>query len=304
MHYNIIQCAYLRLRKSTNGGDVLIKVGINLLLWTDSIALEKDRPLMDKVLDMGFDGLEIPVHAGMTVEEAKKIGAYLAERNVPSSALTVFFPDSANPVSPDKTLRDGAVSAFRLYADCAKALGSNILVGPFPQGLGYFSGQRPTKQEWDWSVDTLKRCCDYAGGLGLDVAIEPLNRFEQYMLNTAEDGVRYVKEIGMDHVGLLLDTHHANIEELDVAEAFKSALPYTKHIHISENDRGIPGTGHACAKEVFDVIKQSGYSGWLTIEAFNEGAPSLQAPLHLWRTFAPSDDDLARQGLAYIKRMI
>jgi len=277
---------------------------MNLLLWTDSFTLEKDKPLMDRVMGMGFDGLEIPVHAGMTVEEAKKIGAYLAEGNIPSSALAVFFPDSANPVSPDKALREGAVEAFKLYVDCAKALGSNILGGPFPQGLGYFTGQRPTKQEWDWSVDTLKRCAEYAGKEGIAVGIEPLNRFEQYMLNTVEDGVRYVQEIDMAHVGLLIDTMHMNIEELDIAAAFTYALPYTNHIHVSENNRGIPGTGHACSKEVFDAIKASDYTGWLTIEAFNEGAPSLQGPLHLWRTFAPSDDELARQGLAYLKRMM
>jgi len=280
------------------------RVGMNLLLWTDSFTLEKDKPLMDKVIYMGFDGLEVPVHAGMTVEEASKIGEYLNERKIPSSALAVFFPDSANPVSPEKALRDGAVNAFKLYIDCAKALGSNILVGPYSQGLGYFTGERPTKEEWDRSVDTLKRCCEYAGKQGIEVAIEPLNRFELYLINTAETGIRYVKEIGMEHVGLLMDTHHANIEELNVAKAFKEALPYTKHIHISENDRGIPGTGHACGKDVFDVIKEGGYSGWLTIEAFNEGAPSLQGPLHLWRTFAPSDDELARQGLVYIRKMM
>ena len=282
----------------------MIRFGMNLLLWTDSFTLSKDKPLMDKVIDMGFDGLEIPVFAGMTVDQAKEIGAYLKERNVPSSALAIFSPDFANPVSPDKKLRDGAVEAFKLYVDCAKALGSNILVGPFSQGLGYFSGARPTKQEWDWSIDTAKRFCEYAGNQDIEVAIEPLNRFELYMLNTAEDGVRYIQDLDMEHVGLLMDTMHANIEELDIPEAFSLALPYTKHIHISENNRGIPGTGHACRKEVFDVIKEGNYSGWLTIEAFNEGAPSLQGPLHLWRTFAPSDDELARQGLAYMKSMM
>jgi len=282
----------------------MIRFGMNLLLWTDSFTLAKDRPLMDKVIDMGFDGLEIPVFAGMTIEQAKEIGAYLAERNIPSSALAIFTPDSANPVSPDKKLRDGAVEAFKLYIDCAKALGSDILVGPFSQGLGYFSGERPTKQEWEWSIDTAKRYCEYAGKQGIKVAIEPLNRFELFMLNTVEDGVRYVKDIGMEHVGLLFDTHHANVEELSISGALEYALPHTNHIHISENNRGIPGTGHACGKEVFDVIKNGNYSGWLTIEAFNEGAPSLQGPLHLWRTFAPSDDELARQGLAYMQSMM
>jgi len=285
-------------------GVIVIKFGMNLLLWTDSFTLEKDKALMDRVMDMGFDGLEIPVMAGMTVEEAKKMGAYLTERNIPSSALAAFFPDAANPVSPDKALRESAVEVFKLYVDCAKALGSDILVGPFPQGLGYFSGARPTKQEWDWSIDIMKRCSEYAGNQGISVAIEPLNRFEQYILNTVADGVRYVQEIGMEHVGLLIDTMHMNIEELDIGKAFTYALPYTNHIHISENNRGIPGTGHACGKEVFDAIKASDYSGWVTIEAFNEGAPSLQGPLHLWRAFAPSDDALAEQGLAHMKRMM
>ena len=138
----------------------------------------------------------------------------------------------------------------------------------------------------------------------MTLSIEPLNRFEQYMVNTAETAVEYIKEVGMDHVGLIMDTMHMNIEELDIAKAMEYAMPYVNHIHISENNRGIPGTGHACGKDVFDVINKSGYGGWLTIEAFNEGAPSMQGPLHLWRAFAPSDDDLAKQGLSYIRSMI
>lgn len=282
----------------------MLKIGMNLLLWTDSFTLEKDKQLMDKVIDMGFDGLEIPVHAGMTVEEAGKIGDYLAAKNVPVTTLSVFFPDSANPVSSDKSLRDGAVEAFKLFVDCTTAMGAKTLVGPFSQGLGYFSGKRPTKEDWNFSIDTLRRCCEYAGKHNVEVAVEPLNRFEQFLLNTAEDSVRYIKELDMENAGLLLDTMHMNIEELNVAEALKSAMPYVKHIHISENNRGIPGTGHACGKDVFDVILNSEYSGWLNIEAFNEGADSLQGPLHLWRAFAPSDDELAKQGLAYIRSMI
>ena len=282
----------------------MLKIGMNLLLWTDAFILEKDKPLMEKVMGMGFDGLEVPVFAGMTIEDAKRIGEYFGENNIPSSALAIFPPDKANPVSPDSSLREGAVETFKLYVDCAKALGSGVLVGPYSQGLSYFSGARPTKKEWALSIETVKRCCEYAGNQGVEVAIEPLNRFEHYLLNTTEDAIRYVKEIDMEHVGILMDTYHANIEELNVAKSFELAMPYTKHIHISENNRGIPGAGHACTKDVFDVIKKSGYKGWLTIEAFNEGAPSLQAALALWRSLAPSDDELAKQGLAYIKTMI
>ena len=104
----------------------------------------------------------------------------------------------------------------------------------------------------------------------------------------------------MNHV--IVDTMHANIEELDIAAAFKK--PFLYQACIFGEQRGIPGTGHACGKEVFDVFKNSDYDGYLTIEAFNLGAPSFVGALHLWRTFAPSDNDLAREGHDYIRRML
>lgn len=278
----------------------MYKLGMNLLLWTDSVRLSKDKDLIDKVIGMGFDGLEIPV-MDLSVDEARELGAYFKNLGVGCTTLSVL--GGSNPISPDKEERESAYKDMCHFVDCSEAMGSKMLSGPFDQQLGYFSGARPTEQEWEWSIDVMRKSCRYALDKGVDIGIEPLNRFEQYLLNTAEDGVRYIKQLDMPNAGLLLDTMHLNVEELDIAKAFELGLPYTKHIHISENNRGIPGTGHACTKEVFDAIKASSYDGWLTIEAFNEGAPSMQGPLHLWRTFAPSDDALAEQGLAYIKEM-
>ncbi len=278
----------------------MYKLGMNLLLWTDVVRLSKDKELIDKVLGMGFDGVEIPV-MDVSVEEAKELGDYVKSKGKECTTLSVL--GGSNPVSPDKSVREAAYKDMCHYIDCTVAMGSSVLSGPFDQQLGYFSGARPTEQEWEWSIEVMKKASQYALDKGVDIGIEPLNRFEQYLLNTAADGVEYIKQLDMPNAGLLLDTMHLNVEELDIAKAFELGLPYTKHIHISENNRGIPGTGHACTKEVFDAIKASDYDGWLTIEAFNEGAPSMQGPLHLWRTFAPSDDSLAQQGLAYMKKM-
>lgn len=282
----------------------MIKIGMNLLLWLDSFSLERDKALIEKIMDMGFDGVEIPVFAGMDLDEAKTLGEYLREKNIPCTSLSVINPSLGNSVSPDKAERKKMVDLVCRHIDYSVAIGAELLMGPLDQALGYFSGARMTEQEWKWSVDATREFGEYAAKKNLTVAIEPLNRFEQYILNTAEAGVRYIKEVNLKNVGLIMDTMHMNIEELDIAAALEYAMPYIVHIHISENDRGIPGTGHACGKEVFDVIKKSKYDGWLTIEAFNEGAPSMQGPLHLWRAFAPSDDELARQGLAYIRSMI
>ncbi len=282
----------------------MIKVGMNLLLWLDSFSLKKDQALVEKVMDMGFDGIEFPVFAGMDLDEAKRLGEYVKQKNIPCTTLSVIGPDFGNSVSPDKTEREKMVKLVKDHIDYSAAIGSELLMGPLTQALGYFSGARLTKQEWQWSIDACREFGEYAAKFDMPIAIEPLNRFEQFMLNTAEDSVKYVQEVNLKNVGLIMDTMHMNIEELNVAAALEYAMPYTIHIHISENNRGIPGTGHACGKDVFDVIKKTKYDGWLTIEAFNEGAPSMQGPLHLWRAFAPSDDALASQGLAYIRSMI
>lgn len=282
----------------------MIKVGMNLLLWLDSFSLKKDQALVEKVMEMGFDGIEFPVFAGMDLDEAKRLGEYVKEKNIPCTTLSVIAPTVGNSVSPDKAEREKMIKAVKDHIDYSVAIGSELLMGPLTQALGYFSGERRTKQEWQWSIDACREFGEYAAKFDLPIAIEPLNRFEQYMVNTAEDAVEYAKDVNLKNVGLIMDTMHMNIEELDIAAALEYAMPYTIHIHISENNRGIPGSGHACGKEVFDVIKKTKYDGWLTIEAFNEGAPSMQGPLHLWRAFASSDDALASQGLAYIRSMI
>lgn len=282
----------------------MIKVGMNLLLWSDNCNFAEHSRLLNYCKDCGFDGVEFNVGIVHDFEECRKFGALAKELGLEVTTVGTFDPSVCNPVSPDPELRAATIPEFKKFVDLTVALGGKLICGPLYQGLGYFSGARPTKQEWDWSIETMRTCFEYAREKGITVAVEPLNRFESYLVNTVEDGVRYVSEINLDNVGLLVDTMHSNIEELNVAEAYKAALPYIKHIHISENDRGIPGTGHACGKEIFDVFTDGGYDGYMTIEAFNLGAPSLTGALHLWRTFAPSDDDLAKEGHDYIRSML
>lgn len=282
----------------------MIKVGMNLLLWSDNCNFAEHSHLLNFCKEIGFDGVEFNVGVVNDFEECRKFGSLAGELGLDVTTVGTFDPAVCNPVSPDPEMRARTLPEFRKFVDLTLALGGSLICGPLYQALGYFTNARPTKQEWEWSVETMRPCFEYAREKGVTVAVEPLNRFETYLFNTVEEGVRYVREIGLENVGLLVDTMHSNIEELDMAAAYRKALPYIKHVHISENDRGVPGTGHACGKEIFDVFKNGDYNGYLTIEAFNLGAPSLTGALHLWRTFAPSDDDLARQGHDHIRAML
>ncbi len=120
------------------------------------------------------------------LEEAQTIAGAISERQ---KVLIL------GPVLPDE--REAAYKAMCHFVDCTQAMGATVICGPFDQQLGYFSGVRPTKQEWDWSVQVMRKSCEYALDKGVEIAIEPLNRFEQYILNTVEDGVKYIKQIDM-----------------------------------------------------------------------------------------------------------
>ena len=278
-----------------------MKFSMNMLLWTDSALDDKYLPIMERLKKMGYDGIELPIfdpqpdkYAAM----AQKLDSLGLER----TAVTVSGKDH-NPISPDAQNRKRGVEHLKRALECCQASGSQLLVGPMYSALGEFSGQGPTRDEWDRGVDSLRQVAEYARKLGVGMALEPLNRFEIYFLNTAADGARFAGEIGIPGCGTLYDTFHANIEEKSIAEALQAAAGTLKHVHISENDRSTPGSGGVNWAETFRALKSIGYDGWLTIEAFGTFMPALIATTKIWRRMYQDEDQLARDGLAFMKKM-
>ena len=137
----------------------------------------------------------------------------------------------------------------------------------------------------------------------LPCALEPLNRFECYLLNTCEQTSAYLDLLNEPGFGILYDTFHAHIEEKDPLAAFAAAWQagHISHVHISENDRGTPGAGHAKIRETIAALKDVGYDGWLTIEAFGSALPELAAATRIWRTLFASEEEVYTQGYHFIK---
>jgi D-psicose/D-tagatose/L-ribulose 3-epimerase len=140
-------------------------------------------------------------------------------------------------------------------------------------------------------------------GAGIVPALEPLNRFEAYLLNTMDQAIAYAERVGSDGIGILYDTFHANIEEKDPLAALHAihASGNLSHVHISENDRGTPGRGHAKIRETIAALKAFGYDGWLTIEAFGRGVPELAAATRVWRDFFASPEEVYTEGYQLIR---
>jgi D-psicose/D-tagatose/L-ribulose 3-epimerase len=181
------------------------------------------------------------------------------------------------------------------------AVGGTILAGPYHSALGVFSGTGPTADEKKWAIEVLRGASEEAKKHNVLLTIEYLNRFECYFLTTAADARALVTEINHPNFRMMYDTFHANIEEKDIGQAIAWAAPSIAHVHISENDRGVPGTGHVHWTETFAALKTMKYDGWLTIESFGRALPDLAAATKVWRDLFPSAEEVYTKGLAFMK---
>jgi D-psicose/D-tagatose/L-ribulose 3-epimerase len=168
--------------------------------------------------------------------------------------------------------------------------------------VGYLPGRRRTADEWKWAVECYQSLGPVLARHNVTVAIEPLNRFETYFLNTAADAVALCDQINHPNVGILFDTFHANIEEKNIGQAYRTVAPHLKHVHTCENDRGIPGSGHVEWKDVFQALRDIRYDGWLTIESFGFALGELSAAASIWRDIAPTPESIAFEGVKFLKQ--
>ncbi len=277
-----------------------MKTGMNLLLWTDHVTDAHDA-LLEQIKTIGFDAVEVPIFNTSDLAPYERLGQRLKSLGLGATAVTVMTPET-NPISPDPAIRAKAIDHLDRVMECGQAFGCEILCGPIHSAIGVFSGQGPTEDEFRHGVETLRQAGDKAQARGIKLAVEYLNRFEIYFLTTAAQTSRFIKEVNHPYVKMMYDSFHAHIEEKDQARAIASCASETIHVHISENDRGVPGTGQVHWDSVFSGLKQSGYDGYLTIEAFGLALPALAAATRVWRKLFADELELCRDGLAFMRQ--
>jgi len=272
--------------------------GMNLLLWTDHLH-DGLLPVLESLKKMGYDGVEIPIFAP-DENSAAEWGKRLKDLGLRSTAVTIRTePD--NPISPDAKVRAAGIELSKRTLDCCQALGAETLCGPYHSAIGLFSGAGPTPDEWKRGVESMRPVAEHAAKTGVKLAVESLNRFETYLLTCTVDAARFVAEVNHPSCGMMYDTFHANIEEKNVADAIRGCAKHTAHVHISENDRSTPGQGNVRWKETFDAFAETGYDGWMVVEAFGLALPAIAAATKIWRRMYKTEDQLARDALAFMK---
>lgn len=275
-----------------------MKLGFNLLLWTGHVTAEHE-PIMKALKKTGYDGIEIPLFEG-DVDHYKRLGEIIARNGLEVTTVSVLGAGH-NPLSPDKAQQKAALERAKWAIDCTAALGAPILAGPMHSEIGFFSGGPATAAEHKRGVAFHKRAGDHAAKRNVRFAVEALNRFECYFLNTMQQLSDHLDEVDHPHVKAMYDTFHCNIEEKDPVAAIKTIRKHMIHVHISENDRGTPGKGHVPWDATYRALRAAKYDGWLTIEAFGRAIPALAAATRVWRDFFPSKEEVYRYGYRNMK---
>jgi D-psicose/D-tagatose/L-ribulose 3-epimerase len=275
-----------------------MKFGINTLLWGAAVG-EADFGRLSAIKAAGFHGIEVPIFS------PEEFPAVAVRRAVESAGLectaVTIIPAGLGLGAEDPPARNRAEAHVRAVIDRAAEAGIRLLSGPLYFPVGYLPGRRRTADEWARAVESWQRLAPYAAAARVDIAIEPLNRFETYFLNTAADGAAFCEAVGHPSVGLLIDTFHANIEEKSIGGALRTAGRHLKHLHACENDRGIPGSGHVAWPEFFAAIAELPYDRWMTIESFGFAAGALSAAAAIWRDLASTPEAIAFDGIRFLR---
>jgi D-psicose/D-tagatose/L-ribulose 3-epimerase len=278
-----------------------MKLGVNMFIWSAAFG-PSNFDLLPRIKEAGFDGIEVPLFdpAAFKAAEIRKA----AEAHALDVTVCSIIPNGLNLVSDDAALRRKTQQHLRDAIARTAEVGARLMDGPLYAPVGYLPGRRRTADEWQWAIEGYQSTTDALEAHDVTLAIEPLNRFETFFLTTAADTAAMCEAVNHPRVGVAFDTFHANIEEKNIADACRRIGRHLKHVQISENDRGTPGSGHVAFGELLSALREMHYDQWLTIESFGPNLGDFSSAVCIWRDIEPRTESIAFDGLQYLRQML
>jgi D-psicose/D-tagatose/L-ribulose 3-epimerase len=262
---------------------------------------DRDRDAFERTARFGYDLIEVCMEDPALLT-ADTVATHASDFGLKVGICGAFGPDrDVSHEDPDIRLR--GVSYLKTCVSFAHEVGSPHVAGPMfaPTGQTRLLDSTERAAQRTRAAESLREVADFAGARGVSLAIEPLNRFETDLINTTEQGLEFCDQIGAENVGLLLDTFHLNIEEKSIADAVRAAGPRLIHVQVSENDRGAPGSGHIPWEEFFSALREIDYPGQIVVESFLPTVQEIARAVSLWRPVAASMDQLAADGIDFVR---
>ncbi|WP_425623899.1 sugar phosphate isomerase/epimerase family protein [Agrobacterium radiobacter] len=282
-----------------------MKHGIYYSYWEHEWSA-KFGPYIEKVAKLGFDIIEVAAHhineysdAELAVirQSAKDNGIILTAGIGPSK--------TKNLSSEDASVRAAGKAFFERTLSNVAKLDIHTIGGAL-HSYWPIDYSQPVDKAGDYArgVEGINGIADFANDLGINLCIEVLNRFENHVLNTAAEGVAFVKDVGKNNVKVMLDTFHMNIEEDSFGEAIRTAGPLLGHFHTGESNRRVPGKGRMPWHEIGLALRDINYTGAVIMEPFVKTGGTIGSDIKVWRDLsggadvAKMDED-ARNALAF-----
>lgn len=280
-----------------------MQFGVSTFLWASPFTTSS-FDVVYKIKAMGFDILEVAVEKQELIDWVK-LSEIVKETGL-QVTISGAFGIERDISSDDPNIR---AKGLKYITDCiqiAQNMGSPIFGGPVYSAVGKtrFISEEQKKRERAWCVENLIKVGKFAEDHGIIVGVEPLNRFETDMVNTADQAVSLVKEVDHPNIKIQLDTFHCNIEEKSIPDTIrKVGKDLLCHIQGNESDRGTPGTGNVNWVGIKEALTEIGYDKAIVIETFGEVSEEVAKAASVWRPLANSSDELAIEGLQFYKKL-
>jgi len=277
-----------------------LKYAVHAYAWTNSWSNDTLH-IIDKARELGFDLVEVPlmeidlVDAAAIKERAAAAGMGLC--------TSTACAEATDPTGEYEAVRRAGLAYLKQCIQATADMGGTVFTGVTYSAIGRKIAGRPGEVYWERSAAVLKEAARFAGDLGVTLGIEAINRYETFLVNTADQALDLMARIDEPNVRVHLDAYHMNIEECDFYAPTLKAAPHLCHFHLSESHRGTPGTGVVDWDGIYRALGEARYGGIVGMESFESVSPAMAAATCMWRSLAESSDQLLRDGLAYLKSL-
>ena len=280
-----------------------MQFGVSTWLWASPLTNEAFAGLATRVATMGFEMIEVPIEGTDDLDYARA-AKVARDTGLAVSVCAAIGPDR-DLIHPDASIRANGMAYVRHCIDAAHTLGAANVLGPLYSAVGrtWQATSDERKRDVDLLVTQLSQLASHAADHGVVLCVEPLNRFETSFINLAEQLIEVVDRVDNPACGMLLDTFHMNIEEKSLGDAIRASGARLKHLHACENDRGAPGSGHVPWRDVAKACRDIGYDGPVVIESFTSELKTIARAAAVWRPFARTQDELATDGLRFLRAL-
>jgi sugar phosphate isomerase/epimerase len=254
---------------------------------------------IERVARFGYDAIELVGEPEQY--DAARIRSLAADAGIAVSSISSMYTTDRDLSDPDPERRRKAVDYVRAVADLAAETGASIIIVA-PSSVMKTAPLAPQADEWRWAIESLRAGGEYAASVGVDVALEPWNRYETYFLNRLEQAIELWNAVGLENGGVMADTFHMNIEEASIPDALRATNGLLAHVHLADSNRAVAGRGHTNFLPILQALVAIDYRGYLSFEVMAPSGDPMSPPAGVGPESFDADTEKAIEHLRAIER--